>query len=448
MRFLLDPRHDIDAALLSYRRVFWALALFSGVINLLVLVPSLYMMQVYDRVLTSRNETTLFMLTLMALGLFMFSALIEWVRGEVMIRMSAGLDEALGERIFDAAFARSLREHNANPAQVLTDLATLRQLITGQGLIALLDAPWLPIFLLVAFIFHHWFGVLTLVLALVLIGLALWGELSTRTRLGEANRLGVQSSIYVNSTLHNAEVIQALGMLGPLRQRWSLLQQRIIAAQAHASDRGARITSATRFVRISGQSLALGLGALLVLEGQLSAGMMIAMSLLLGRALAPVEIAIGSWKQFNAGRQSYQRLSQLLAQHPRERLRMPLPPPPARCAWNSCMSVRQVLRSRSCAGSISASPKAMCLRWSGPAPAVNRHWRAPWSGSGRPWAGRCAWTMPRSASGPTTPWVPTLDTCHRTSSCSTARSPTTSPVSVSKTPTRSSLPDVMPVSTK
>ncbi|MGN8342795.1 type I secretion system permease/ATPase [Pseudomonas sp. SMV71] len=327
MGLLLDPRHDIDAALLSYRRVFWSLALFSGVINLLVLVPSLYMMQVYDRVLTSRNETTLFMLTLIALGLFMFSALIEWVRGEVMIRMSAGLDEALGERIFDAAFARSLREHNANPAQVLTDLATLRQLITGQGLIALLDAPWLPIFLLVAFIFHPWFGVLTLVLALVLVGLALWGELATRTRLGEANRLGVQSATYVNSTLQNAEVIQALGMLGPLRQRWSLLQQRIIAAQAHASDRGARISSATRFVRISGQSLSLGLGALLVLEGQLSAGMMIAMSLLLGRALAPVEIAIGSWKQFNSGRQSYQRLSQLLAQHPRDRLRMPLPPP-------------------------------------------------------------------------------------------------------------------------
>jgi ATP-binding cassette subfamily C exporter for protease/lipase len=327
MRLLLDPRHDIDAALLSYRRVFWALALFSGVINLLVLVPSLYMMQVYDRVLTSRNETTLFMLTLIALGLFMFSGLIEWVRGQVMIRMSAGLDDALGERIFDATFARSLREHNANPAQVLSDLASLRQLITGQGLIALLDAPWLPIFLIVAFIFHPWFGVLTLVLALVLVGLALWGELATKVHLGEANRLSVHSATYVNSTLQNAEVIQALGMLGPLRQRWSLWQQRIIAAQARASDHSARITSATRFVRISGQSLALGLGALLVLEGQLSAGMMIAMSLLLGRALAPVEIAIGSWKQFSSGRLSYQRLSQLLEQHPRERARMPLPAP-------------------------------------------------------------------------------------------------------------------------
>lgn len=327
MRFLLDPRHDIDAALLCYRRVFWSLALFSGVINLLVLVPSLYMMQVYDRVLTSRNETTLVMLTLIALALFMFSGLIEWIRSHVMIRMSAGLDEALGERVFDAAFARSLQEHNANPAQVLSDLTSLRQLITGQGLIALLDAPWLPIFLLVAFVIHPWFGLLTLVLALVLIGLALWGELATRASLGEANRVSVSSAGYVNSTLQNAEVIRALGMLGPLRQRWSLLQQRIISAQSQASDRSAQITSATKFVRISGQSLALGLGALLVLEGQLSAGMMIAMSLLLGRALAPVEIAIGSWKQFSSGRQSYQRLSQLLTQHPRERLRMPLPPP-------------------------------------------------------------------------------------------------------------------------
>ncbi|SEL48082.1 ATP-binding cassette, subfamily C, exporter for protease/lipase [Pseudomonas agarici] len=207
MRLLLDPRHDIDVALLSYRRVFWSLGLFSGAINMLVLVPSLYMMQVYDRVLTSRNETTLFMLTLIALGLFMVSALIEWVRGQVMIRMSAGIDEALGERLFDAAFARGLREHNANPAQVLGDLATLRQLIAGQGLIALLDAPWLPIFLLIAFIFHPWFGVLTLLLALVLVGLALWGELATRACLGEANRLSVQSAAYVNSTLQNAEVI-------------------------------------------------------------------------------------------------------------------------------------------------------------------------------------------------------------------------------------------------
>ncbi len=327
MRLLLDPRHDIDAALLTYRRVFWSLALFSGVINLLVLVPSLYMMQVYDRVLTSRNETTLLMLTLIALGLFMFSGLIEWIRGQVMVRMSAGLDEQLGGRVFDAAFERSLKEQNANPAQVLSDLTTLRQFITGQGLIAMLDAPWLPIFLVVAFLFHPWFGVLTLVLALILIGLAIWGELATRSSLAEANQQSVKAAAYVNSTLQNAEVIQAMGMLPALRQRWATMQQGVISAQARASDRSARITSMTRFVRISGQSLSLGLGALLVLEGQISAGMMIAMSLLLGRALAPVEIAIGSWKQFGGAREGYRRLSTLLEQQPVRKVPMALPAP-------------------------------------------------------------------------------------------------------------------------
>ena len=145
MRLTLDPRNDIDAALLKYRRVFWSLAIFSGVINLLVLVPSLYMMQVYDRVLTSRNETTLLMLTLIAIGLFLLSGVIEWLRGQVMIRMSAGIDANLAQRLFDAAFTRSLRKTDSNPAQVFGDLTQVRQFITGQGLLAMLDAPWLPV---------------------------------------------------------------------------------------------------------------------------------------------------------------------------------------------------------------------------------------------------------------------------------------------------------------
>ena len=327
MRLTLDPRNDIDAALLRYRKVFWSLAVFSGVINLLVLVPSLYMMQVYDRVLTSRNETTLLMLTLIALGLFALSGTIEWLRGQVMIRMSAGIDAGLAQRLFDAAFTRSLRKQDSNPAQVFSDLTQVRQFITGQGLLAMLDAPWLPVFMVIAFLFHPWFGVLSLIVAVTLVGLALWGELSTRPSLAQANGLSMKANLYVNSTLHNAEVIQAMGMLPALRKRWSWLQQGMIASQAVASDRGARISSMTRFVRIAAQSLSLGLGALLVLEGQISGGMMIAMSLLLGRALAPVEIAIGSWKQFVGARQSYHRLSQLLAEEPEAVPPMALPPP-------------------------------------------------------------------------------------------------------------------------
>lgn len=327
MRLTLDPRNDIDAALLGYRKVFWSLAVFSGVINLLVLVPSLYMMQVYDRVLTSRNETTLLMLTLIALGLFALSGVIEWLRGQVMIRMSAGIDAGLAQRLFDAAFTRSLRKQDSNPAQVFSDLTQVRQFITGQGLLAMLDAPWLPVFMVIAFLFHPWFGVLSLGVAITLVGLALWGELSTRPSLAQANGLSMKANLYVNSTLQNAEVIQAMGMLPALRKRWSWLQQGMIASQAVASDRGARISSMTKFVRIAAQSLSLGLGALLVLEGQISGGMMIAMSLLLGRALAPVEIAIGSWKQFVGARQSYHRLSQLLAEEPVEVPPMALPSP-------------------------------------------------------------------------------------------------------------------------
>jgi len=327
MRLTLDPRNDIDAALLKYRRVFWSLAIFSGVINLLVLVPSLYMMQVYDRVLTSRNETTLLMLTLIAIGLFMLSGVIEWLRGQVMIRMSAGIDANLAQRLFDAAFSRSLRKADSNPAQVFGDLTQVRQFITGQGLLAMLDAPWLPVFMVIAFLFHPWFGVLSLVVALTLIVLALWGELSTRPSLAQANALSMKANLYVNSSLHNAEVIQAMGMLPALRKRWGWLQQGMIASQATASDRGARISAMTRFVRIAAQSLSLGLGALLVLEGQISGGMMIAMSLLLGRALAPVEVAIGSWKQFVGARQSYRRLSDLLAEEPAAVPPMALPAP-------------------------------------------------------------------------------------------------------------------------
>jgi ATP-binding cassette subfamily C exporter for protease/lipase len=327
MRFFLDPQRDIDAALLRYRRLFGVLALFSGVINLLMLVPSIYMMQVFDRVLTSRNETTLLMLSLILLGFFALGCALEWVRGQVMIKMSAGLDTQLGERVFDAAFERSLKEHSANPAQVLSDLNSIRQFVTGPALIAIFDAPWLPIYVIATFLFHPWLGVFTVIGSLILAGLAVWNELTTRKSMSEANRLSVASSSYVNSTLQNAEVIQAMGMLTPLRRRWYNVQQRVISEQGEASDRSSRIAALSRFVRMTWQSLALGLGAILVIENQISAGVMIAVSVLLGRAMAPAEALIGSWKQMGNAKSSYERLNRLLTEFPKAALRMPLPPP-------------------------------------------------------------------------------------------------------------------------
>jgi ATP-binding cassette, subfamily C, bacterial exporter for protease/lipase len=324
---MLDPRREIDAALLGYRRLFGFLAMFGCVIHLLMMVPPLYMMQVYDRVLTSRNETTLAMLTLIVIGLFVLSSALEWIRGQIMVRMSTDLDLRLGDRVFGAAFERSLREHSGNPAQVLSDLASVRQFVTGPGLIVLFDAPWLPFYLIGAFLFQIWLGVFTLLGILILLGLAVWNELATRRGMDEANRLSLAASSYVNSSLRNAEVIQAMGMLGDLRARWSTLQQRIVESQAGASDRGAQIQALTRFVRATWQSLSLGLGALLVLEGQISPGIMIGVSFLLGRAMAPVEQIIGSWKHLDHARAAYQRLSRLLEEHPREAQHMPLPAP-------------------------------------------------------------------------------------------------------------------------
>ncbi|WNW14430.1 type I secretion system permease/ATPase (plasmid) [Pseudomonas sp. DTU_2021_1001937_2_SI_NGA_ILE_001] len=327
MRLFLDPKRDIDAALLRYRRLFGVLALFSGVINLLMLVPSVYMMQVFDRVLTSRNETTLLMLSLILLIFFALSCALEWVRGQVMIKMSAGLDTHLGERVFNAAFQRSLKEHSANPAQVLSDLNSIRQFVTGPGLVALFDAPWLPIYLIATFLFHPWLGVFTVVGSLILAGLAIWNELATRKSMSEANRLSVASSSYVNGTLQNAEVIQAMGMLSPLRKRWFKVQQGVITEQGEASDRSSQIAALSRFVRMTWQSMALGLGAILVIENQISAGVMIAVSVLLGRAMAPAEALIGSWKQMGNAQSSYERLNKLLNEFPEEPVRMPLPAP-------------------------------------------------------------------------------------------------------------------------
>lgn len=327
LKSLLNPAREIDAVLLGYRQAFWALALFSGVINLLMLAPSIYMMQVFDRVLTSRNETTLVMLSLIIVGLFMLSGVLDWIRGQAMIRMSAGLDSRLGERVFTVAFQRNLRERGANPAQVLNDLSTIRQFLTGPGLIALFDAPWLPIYLAAAFMFHTWLGVFAVIGSLILITLALWNEIATRGHLAETGRLSISSASYINSTLQNSEVIHALGMLDSFRGRWADLQQHQLASQAEASRRGLAISGATRFIRSSWQSLSLALGAFLVLENEITAGAMIAVSVLLGRAMAPVEQAIGSWKQVDSAKTSYRRLTELLSAHPLAAPRMALPPP-------------------------------------------------------------------------------------------------------------------------
>ena len=309
-------RSELADVLFRLRRSFYALAAFSGVINVMMLTPAVYMLQVYDRALVSRNITTLGMLTLLVVGLFLLMSALEMTRTRVLIRVGNCLDMALNRRIFSAAFERNLSRAGGNPAQALQDLAQVRQFLTGNGLFAFFDAPWTPIYLLVCYLIHPWLGLVTMIGSLVLVGLAYLTEKATQKPLAEANQASLSSASYANNNLRNAEVIEAMGMLPAIGKRWYQGHLRILQMQTLASDRAALISSTGRFVRITLQSVILGTGALLAIEGKITPGMMIACSILTGRALGPVEQVIASWKQLLGCRLAWGRLNDLLQDYP------------------------------------------------------------------------------------------------------------------------------------
>jgi len=318
---------ELSQAMASLRGAFITVAVFSGFLNLLMLVPSLYMMQIYDRVLGSRNETTLLVLTLLVLASYVFMSALEAIRTFVLVRVGARLDAQLGMLVFNTAFERSLRQAGSNAAQPMHDLNTVRQTLTGPGLLSLFDAPWMPIYIIVVGLFSWQLGVFALGGAVALTVLAVVNEKLSQPKLQEAQKYSFQAQLAISNHLRNAEVIQAMGMLANIRSRWHGLHVRQLQLQAVASDQAAVMSGLTRFIRISMQSLSLGFGALLVLEDKMSPGMMIAASILVSRALAPAELLVANWKQIILGRAAHDRLHQLLAEHPLRPQGMTLPPP-------------------------------------------------------------------------------------------------------------------------
>lgn len=320
-------RTEPGEALRRFRMTFIYLTAFSCVINMLALTPSLYMLQVYDRVLASGNETTLLMLTLLVVGLFLLSALLEFSRSSVMIRIGNQFDMLLNTRVFTAAFERNLVGVGGNPSQAMQDLSNVRQFFSGNALFAFFDAPWTPIYIAVTYMVHPLLGYLTLGGSLILFVLAYVTHVLTQKPLAEANRASIAAGQFSNDHLRNAEVIESMGMLPGLQSRWFGQHTRALSLQTLASDRSARISSLTRFVRISLQSLSLGAGALLVIDGTITAGMMIACSILMGKALGPVESVIGSWRQFLSARAAFSRVDDLLRAAPPRGNSLTLPPP-------------------------------------------------------------------------------------------------------------------------
>ena len=312
----MNTENPFTAALKTYRTILVATVTLSVAINLLMFVSPLYMLQVYDRVLQSRSVTTLLMITFVALAMLAVYAILEWLRSRILVRAGMRFDEMIAQALFNRVIAATIRQPNGKSEFILADVDRLREFLTGAGLIALCDIPWVPIFLFVCFLFHPMVGWVALGGAIIVFALAIANELMTKKTLNEASGLGQSAQHFANTTLQNVEAIRALGMETSLRGKWHDMHRGMLVKQAEASDRAGVLQTLSKFVRMSLQTLILGVGAFLVLQGEISAGSMIACSILMGRALQPVDQVVGQWKQVVGARQAYHRLAQLFAQTP------------------------------------------------------------------------------------------------------------------------------------
>lgn len=305
------------AGLAGMSGLFWSVGLFSAFVNILMLSGPLYMLQIYDRVLTSRSEETLLALTILIAALYLLMGILDYVRGRVASRIGATMQSRLDGRVFQATLRRSvLASERSQPATGLKDLESVQRLMSSPVLFAVFDMPWAPVFIFAIYTFHPWLGHLAVVGALILVVVTLLNQILTRKPEAESNAATMQGDAFAEIVRQQGEMVQALGMRGAVMDRWQQMRSRAISAQVASSDRVSQFTTTSKTFRFFLQSAVLGLGAYLVLQGELTAGAMIAASILLGRALAPVEQAIGGWPLVQRARLGWTRLKELLAGTP------------------------------------------------------------------------------------------------------------------------------------
>jgi len=314
----------------AIRRCYPALVMtfvLSFFINLSMLVSPLYSMQIYDRVLTSRNPTTLTMLTLIVLAFLILYGVLEYARAGILVRSGLTFEATLRHPLFDSMM-RAEHDPQARQGQrVIRDAETIRECISSGVATTLFDVPWTPVFLLLCFGIHPVLGVIGLSGALVLLTLAILAEVLNRAQLEKGASLGHQASNFAAAALRNGEVVRGLGMGDVVLERWSGQQSAAVIANATASERSAALTALSKFARISVQTAALCAGAWLAIDREISPGVMMAVSIMMGRALAPVEQIVVRWKHILAARSSYRRLETLFMMAPRPAERMQLPAP-------------------------------------------------------------------------------------------------------------------------
>ncbi len=319
---------ELAAALHSCRRAFFATALFSGMSNVLMLTGALFMLEVYDRVLPSRSVPTLVALLILAAGLYAAQGVIDAIRSRILVRVGQSLDETLSLRVYDAIVRLPLKiGGKGDGTQPIRDLDAVRGFLSGAGPSALFDLPWMPVYLAICFLFHPYIGLTALAGAIILVVLTVATELKTRHPTRSATQYAMARNALLEASRRNAEAITAMGMAGRISRRWGDLNRNYIASSGHASDVVGGLGAMSKVLRLLLQSSILAVGAWLVIHQESTAGIIIAGSILGGRALAPVDLAIANWRGFVSARQSWHRLSRLLGHLPPRTDPMPLQPP-------------------------------------------------------------------------------------------------------------------------
>src|SRR5262245_56419033 len=321
-----DSKSELRAALGSCKSALVGTGVFSGLINLLMLTSSLFMLEVYDRVLPSRSVPTLVALSVLAAILFTFQALLEVTRGRLLLRIGNQLDHPLSPRVYDLV-VRLRNKPGSDGQQPVRDLDTIRSFLSSAGPTAFFDLPWIPLYLAICFAFHTLIGVTALGGAVVLVALTILAEVLARKPLKTATAHSAARSQFAEASRRNAEVIIAMGMSERLLARWLGLGCDYLAQQKCANDVTSGLGAVGRALRMALQSAVLGVGAYLVIEQEATAGIIIASSILSGRALAPIDLAIANWKGFVSARQGWRRLEELLAAISTSATLLELPPP-------------------------------------------------------------------------------------------------------------------------
>ncbi len=309
-------RSALTRKLWTFRKEFLWVGIFSMIANVLMLTPTLYMLQVYGRVMKSGSELTLLMVTLFLVFFYGVMAFAEWLRSRLLVRIGVRLDEELNSQVFNSSFEAYLNRTKHNVNEAFSDLTNIRQFLTANGVIAFFDTPWTPIYIAVIFLLNPFLGWLSILFAVLQVGLTMQSHRITTREIESATDSGNDSHRFVQSKLRNIEPVHAMGMVGNFRDRWFRLHDVSLAKAESSMERQHRQQAVAKFVRYTMQSLTLGAGALMVIEGKMSAGSMIAANVLMSKALQPLDLVVATWKPFVQARTAFRRLEKLLEEFP------------------------------------------------------------------------------------------------------------------------------------